>query len=458
MKIGLSTSVFESRHTVHHGHHVVAEREQLELSILGQTQSGALGGGPLRQVVVQLHGVQAREVAGTAGLPLLGAQGERVDVDGLVGDAGQVLVGLHQTEVGLGAHSETVGTVQHQLGILQQVQSLVGVGGTGASGRVVEPVVVRGTDGRRVILALQHPHQHLHGVVELHAGLLGGRQRIHRVRAVELHLLHQVRVGLRHEQLALGRVQEHVVNEELGVHDRGGRHELGHVRGQTGTIISQGHNQLLGRTQLHHQAHLVEAEGQQGNRQTRVAAEPELQGDVQDLRVVGVANQTQIRAHLTHHLAVAVLLLLRVRQLVPQVHPQTVVAINLLVTNLNVHVADQSMAQSVGPAHVNVLVRVEGHGHLRGGTEAGRAILVHEAGQLHLQVGLVHQIARTLHGRRGLLAEVRGTVHRLLNRLHREGRVTIVTRLEESGLGLRGQHRVLGAKGHKLNHTTTGHF
>lgn len=59
--------------------------------------------------------INAREIAGSAGLVLLGLKGERVDVNTSGGDILVVLVGLHQVEVASLTLVEAVMAVQLEL-------------------------------------------------------------------------------------------------------------------------------------------------------------------------------------------------------------------------------------------------------------------------------------------------------------------------------------------------------
>jgi len=182
----------------------------------------------------------------------------------------------------------------------------------------------------------------------------------------------------------------------------------------------------------------VVLERNEWERKTRVAAEPELERNVQrvfrralaDLAGrVGLARAARVVAALTaldeevdefrdiaNHLRIAGLFARLLRQLIPDLEPVTVVLVDLLATDLNVDIVDQVVANPVEPAEL--------------GTRAV-ARRQENLGERGLEVDAVDKIAvaadRALH----LLAEVRRAVERLFNRLHGEVRVATVDDLED---------------------------
>ena len=402
---------------------------------------------------------------------VLGVQGEGVDVDTNRGDVGVVLEGLHQVEVLALTLRETVVAVQLHLGRHRGVlagQALHhGDGVAGLENRAVEPVGVvegllalpgvHGAIARHEGITLDNPDELLAGVVEGHLDLVG--RRGDRLITRELQLLDQVLVGDLGEAAALLRVQVDVVNvQRRGLQTGGGNagRDGGHVGpAQVGEVV-----------QLQVDLHLVVLEGDQGQGQTGVAVEPELQGDVQ--RVLGRARAGLVgRVGLTaravivattigllgqgvdqlgdvaHHLRVTGLLARGAGQLVPDVEPVTVVLVDALATDLNLNVADQVVANPVEPAEL--------------GTGAiGRRQL--NLGQGGLQVDAVDEVAVARDRAGNTLTEVSNTVKGLLNRLHREVGVATIELLEESNLRVRRQVNVLRAIGDELHETTTRHL
>jgi len=113
----------------------------------------------------------------------------------------------------------------------------------------------------------------------------------------------------------------------------------------------------------------------EGKGQTGVAAEPELKGNIEGglgesiarganlarsrsvaraINVVegGVGDKSQLGS-VADHLEVSALLLGRHSELVPDVHPVAVLAIDTLATDLNLHLGDELLTGEVEPTGVN---------------------------------------------------------------------------------------------------------
>ena len=213
------------------------------------------------------------------------------------------------------------------------------------------PRRVRAVDER---VTLDDPEELLDGVVKVQLDLVGRARD--GLSASVLDLLDEVLVALLGKAAALLRVEVHVVNIQ-----RGGREGLGGSRkGKTSSRL--GVLAVLPGLEIHVDADLVVLEGNQGDGKARVAAEPELERDVQRLggsaaarhardgrlrggargiegdtsralhegKVVGVTDERVERLHGTR---------LR-RQLGPDLHPVTILAVNALTTNLNLNLLD----------------------------------------------------------------------------------------------------------------------
>ena len=146
---------------------------------------------------------------------------------------------------------------------------------------------------------------------------------------------------------------------------------------------------------------LVILERNEGERETGVAVEPELERDVQRVlrrahevlvgrvglaaRAVIVAvlaalhDQVRQVRHVAHHLRVARLLARLLRELIPDVEPVAVVLVDALATDLNLHVLHQVVAHPVQPAELR--------------TRAVRG-LQGDLGERGLEVHAVDQIGR----------------------------------------------------------------
>jgi len=97
------------------------------------------------------------------------------------------------------------------------------------------------------------------------------------------------------------------------------------------------------------------------------------------------------------------------------VHPVTVLLVDALATNFDFDVVDQVVTDPVQPAELSARA-------VRG--------LQSDLGQRGLQVHAVDQVTVALDRARNLLAEVRGTVKRVLDGLHGEVGVTTVNNLK----------------------------
>jgi hypothetical protein len=121
-----------------------------------------------------------------------GAKSKRVHVDVFVGDSGVVLVGLYQTEVSLGASLESVVSVEEDLGVSHEIDSVGGDRGSGVRGGKVEPVVVA-SSALSVNVSLENPDKFFDGVVKVQTEFVVGRSsEDDGFRSVELNLVDEV--------------------------------------------------------------------------------------------------------------------------------------------------------------------------------------------------------------------------------------------------------------------------
>ncbi len=407
---------------------------------------------------------------------LLRLQGKRVDVDADRRDVGVVLVGLHPVEVLALTDREPIVAVELEQGrddgVLARHTLHTGDGVARLQAGAIPPVGVVegllalvGTDdgviARDERVTLDNPDELLARVVEVELQLVGrGGDGL---TARELEHVDQVLVGDLGELAALIRVEVDVVDVEGGSDQALGRNTVAdgvgvRRRGLVPAEVVQG-------VELEVDAHLVVLEGDQGERQARVAAEPELQGHVQGVHgraganrlgqvgltaIAGVVARSaalddevrQLR-DVAHHLGVAGLLAGLLGELVPDVEPVTIVLVDALATDLELNVGDQVLTDPVEPAE------------LRTRAVGGQDV---DLGQRGLQVDAVDQITVALDRARHLLAEVRGTVERVLDRLHGEVRVPAVDQLEERDLRVTRQVNVLCTVGNELHKTTTRHL
>jgi hypothetical protein len=409
--------------------------------------------------------VNAGEVASAAGLVVLGVEGERVNVDADRGDIRVVLEGLDQVEVGTLTLGEAIVAVELDLrrnrGVLACKTLDAGDRVAGLERRAVEPVgeverllalvaIHRGVAGREGV-TLGDPDKLLARVVEGHLDLVrtGGDG----LGARELELLNEILVRDLREAATLLRVEVDVVDIERGRNEARGVDAIVDVR-------HVGPAELLEVRELDVDLDLVILERNEGERETGVAVEPELEGDVE--RILGRAAAVLIRgvgltAHavrvaatvgadlgervdelgdVANHLGVAGLLARGAGELVPDVEPLAIVLVDLLPANLDLNVVHELVTDPVEPAEL-------------GTTDIRRAN--RDRGESGLEVDTVDQIAVTGDRAGNTLAKVGNTVEGLLNGLHGEVRMATVELLKERNLRVRREVDILGTIGDELH-------
>jgi len=313
-----------------------------------------------------------------------------------------------------------------------------------------EHLVRRAVDER---VALDDPHELLDRVVEVELDLVGRRRD--RLGTRELELLNQVLVGLLGKAATLLRVQVDVVDVQ-----RRGRERLDADRGRRRRqqLVVRAVDPLL---ELHVDAHLVVLERDQRDGQSGVAAEPELERDVQRAgrsAGAGGARVRQLRASAGRIQRIAATVLhqhkvvrvadhvverldraLVLRQLRPDLHPVAILAVDALAANLELHRLDEAVADEVEPAEA---------------VQLGDRRKVHRR-ENHLEVRAVHQVRVTVDDGRHALVEVGLAVERHLNGLHREVGMTLVQDLPERDLGGARDVDILRTIADELKKTTT---
>ena len=305
----------------------------------------------------------AREVGGDVRIKGAGILEETASVNVCIG-VGRNLVGATEGVDGVGKSINGVGVVEG-LGTENLEE-----GGVAGEGRAVV----------NVLIGLNNPDKLLHGVVEVELDLVAGRTN--GLVASELELSDEVLVGVLGHTSALISVEEHVVDVEGSSYDRlvvrdGGGHRaasgvlVSSINGRTRVARKSGHRPqtLVNGANVEVDLDLVVLEGNEGKGETGVGAEPELEGHVEGcLRKSitgsanlagskGVARAVNVRERgisdegklggVTNHLEVAALLLGSHGELVPDVHPITILAIDALATNLNLNLSNELLAGEI---------------------------------------------------------------------------------------------------------------
>jgi len=402
---------------------------------------------------------------------LLRLQSKRVHVDTHGRDVGVVLEGLDQVEVVALAYRETVVAVQldqrRHRGVVARHALDTGHGVTRLQDGAVPPVRVvegllslPGVDNRVIArhkrVALDHPDELLARVVEVQLDLVGRGGDGLATR--ELQALDQVLVSHLGELAALVRVEVDVVDIQRGGDQASVGHAVANDVGVRGVLGGKVPAHVVQRVELEVDADLVVLEGNQWQSKARVAVEPELERNVQ--RVLGRAAHNLVRrargartavivallttlyegvhqlGHVTNHLGIASLLARLLGELIPNLEPVTILLVDALATNLQLHRVNQIVTRPVEPAEL--------------GTRAVRSLEVHR-GQGGLEVHAVDQVTIALNGAGHALAKVGGTIERVLNGLHGEVGVATIHHLEEGNLGITGQVNILGTIGYELH-------
>jgi len=406
---------------------VVVDREHVH--------GGRVVGG-IRGDNLDLRVIDAREVAGTGGLVLLGLEREGVRVDTGVGAATVVVVGLHLVEVLTLLLLEAVLAVKDELEGVEGADSLFGELGGGASDANLKHGSTSGgggnervRHGNRGLVGLERdvgiggrsgevphtvvglgvgeaPHQFLDGVVVREADLLGTTISGDGVGTGVLNLLDQVFVTLLGESATLFGVQVDVVGPHLE-----------DVLVQVGVEVGR---------QVEIQTDFVVLERNQRQVQSGVPVEEEDQRQVDSLAITR-------GGHLTPRS------LLGLVQVKLRVHapPLLVVLVDALTTDGQFNVVHGTLG--------NPVAITSGGGD--GSILIGLKLDVHVTNQI--------TVARNSDGHASGVGG--GTVHGLFDVLHREVSVALVFGLEEGHLRVTGKVDILGAVSDEL-HKTTGHF
>jgi len=159
--------------------------------------------------------------------------------------------------------------------------------------------------------------------------------------------------------------------------------------------------------------------GDQRESKTGVAAEPELERNVESSSLSTVKSSTSKGKSVANHIVVSNLVSGLLSKFVPDVEPITILTVDTLTTNLYLNVADNDVSNVVNPTEAKVLLNISRLGALN-------------KRKSNLKVSAVDKITVTRNCASNTLSEVSSSVEDLLNRLHREVSVTTVHNFEES--------------------------
>jgi hypothetical protein len=243
-----------------------------------------------------------------------------------------------------------------------------------------ESIASQGRAVINVLIRLDNPDELLNGVVKVELDLVTGRTN--RLITSELELSDQVLMGVLGHSSALISVKEDIVNVQRGSNQRlivgnGGRDGatnsvlVSSVESRTRAAV-QGSNSpqaLINRSDIKVDLDFVVLESNKREGKTRVGAEPELKRNIKgSLRksVTGSANLTRSQgvtrglnirerrisdegklSGVTNHLEVSTLLLRSHGELIPDVHPVTILTVDSLTTNLDLNLSNKLLTGEV---------------------------------------------------------------------------------------------------------------
>jgi hypothetical protein len=321
-------------------------------------------------------------------------------------------------------------------------------------------------------------------VIEVELDLIGGRTN--RLITSELKLSDQILVGVLGETSALIRVQKHVINVQRGSNKRLVIRDNGSHRSSSPSGISLGTTHvgvvvavqtgnspqaLINGTNVKVDLDLVVLEGDQRKGKTGVGAKPELKGNVEgglrksisgsahltgsdgvartiNISERGVGDKSKLSG-VTNHLKISTLLFGSHGELIPDVHPITVLTVNALASDLNLNLSDKLFSGVVQPSGINT-----GSSTGKSGSVSHKLV---NLGKSNLKVGSVGKIAVSADNACNTATEIGLSVESLFNRLNSKVSVTSVGHLPKGDLRIASKINILSSIGHEL-HKSASHF
>ena len=289
------------------------------------------------------------------------------------------VLAAHTLEAGVGVRGLQDGAVP-PIGVVERLLALPGVDGG----------IIAGHEA----VALDNPDELLARVVEVQLELVGrGGDRL---TAGELQALNQVLVGDLGELAALISVKVDVVNIERRGDQASGGHTVADGVDSGGRVGSGVPAEVADVLELEVDADLVVLERNQWQRKARVAAEPELEGNVESVlrravadlcervgltrgavriaRLTTLLDDVDQLGYIANHLRITGLLTGLLGELIPNVEPVTVVLVNALAADLELDIVDEVVANPVEPAELGTSTVSRGEGNLgEGGLEVDAA-------------------------------------------------------------------------------------
>jgi hypothetical protein len=261
-------------------------------------------------------------------------------------------------------------------GVGKSIDGISVVEGLSAEQTVQELIAVEGRAVVNVLIRLDDPDEFFDGVVKVELDLVG--RRTDGLVSGELELFNEVLVGILGHAPALVGVQEDVVDVK-------GSGNEGLVVCGGNTATGSGAGSLVQRTDspqalvdgadIKVDLDFVILKGDQGQSKTGVAAVPELEGNIEggfregiagsanlarsialartvDIIEGGIGNKSEFGG-VSDHTVVTANLVNGQSEVVPDVHPVTVLAINALTTDFNFNLRNELFTGKIEPAGIN---------------------------------------------------------------------------------------------------------
>lgn len=379
--------------------------------------------------------IDTTEIGNSGRLLLSREQSKGVGVDETSGNGGPGFPRHNQSEVASLADGKPIVVVESQLDHGNGVLSVQ----TG----IVEPVLASD-----VAVALYQPEDGLDGVVQVELEAIrssDGQTSLQVDGKLLLNLGNQVLVGQLSKSATLISIQENIVDIQKGVQvvgRQGGKSTASGLSlqrdNQASTVVidivsNSSHKQILHAAQVELNTDLVVLQSNQGQSQTSVSVEPELERCVVASRQLGILNQLLAREALSNHLfqtsgGIG-------GQLFPDFQKLSKLLINALSSNQDGDALNDGMSDGVGPVDPSVTVAV--------------SIRVDNGGQIKDKVNLLGQISRSLNNGLQLLSKGSLTLEGNFDGLLGKVGVTSVDSLEEGHLRVGGDVQILCPYGHE---------
>jgi hypothetical protein len=362
--------------------------------------------------------------------PLLAACRWTIGSAGFVEETGSVNVlvnGFRASECmdGVGKSIEGVGVVE-RLSAEQAVKKLVAI-----EGRAIVNVLIR----------LDDPDEFFDGVVKVELDLVG--RRTDGLVTGELELFNEVLVGVLCHPSALVGIQEDVIDVEGGG-DEGlvvcGGNTTAEITAVCVAERTNGPQALVDRADIEVDLDFVVLKGDQGQSETGVTAVPELEGNVEGGFGEGIAGGANLARSgalartvnivergvsdkgefggVSDHAVVTADLVNGQSEVVPDVHPVTVLAINALTTDFNFNLRNELFTGKVKPAGVHCGMKI-----------ARRSVVLHilvNFRESNLKVSAVCKITVSADSASNTTTEIGLAVKGLFNGFHSKVGVTFV--------------------------------